>query len=125
VNLTLQQGNCDNLQGIQDNSFDTYISNLCLMLTEDPEKMLQETHRVLKKGGKLALSVWGRPENSKIMTTVNEIMVEFGFPLPHVRTNFRFCKKEVVKNLLEKHGFVDIICFYVFTPYGFLTTESI
>jgi hypothetical protein len=30
--------------------------------------MLKEANRVLKKGGKAAFSVWGRPENSKFFS---------------------------------------------------------
>ena len=34
----------------EDNTFDSYISNLCLNLTENSEKMLKECHRVIKPG---------------------------------------------------------------------------
>ena len=42
--------------------FDCYVSNLCLMLVDDPNKMLLEAYRVLKPGSKACFTVWGRRE---------------------------------------------------------------
>jgi len=56
-------GNAEDLQ-YADNTFDYYISSLCLMIVAHPEKMLSEAYRVLKPGGKAAISIWGPKDMS-------------------------------------------------------------
>jgi len=43
--------------------FDSYVSNLSLMLVSDPIKQIQECYRVLKHNSRACYSVWGRPAN--------------------------------------------------------------
>ena len=51
--------------------FDCYVSNLCLMLIDDPNKMILEAYRVLKPGSKACFTVWGRRERSLLFTLAN------------------------------------------------------
>jgi len=46
-----------------DNSFDIYLSSLCLQIVANPSKMMQEAYRVLKPGGVAGFSIWG-PRNT-------------------------------------------------------------
>ena len=44
----------------QDNTFDSYISNLSLHIVTEPKNQIAEAYRVLKTGGAACFTVWGR-----------------------------------------------------------------
>ena len=44
----------------EDVAFDAYVSNLSLMITQEPERQIVEAYRVLKPGSKACFSIWGR-----------------------------------------------------------------
>lgn len=50
-----------------DESFDRVLCRFGVMLFEDPQQGLNEIHRVLKPGGRYALSVWSTPETMPTM----------------------------------------------------------
>lgn len=64
--------------------------------------MLKEAHRVLKVGGRIGCSVWGRPENSPLMTLMPKVM---NTPLSK---NFHLGEREKLIAMLEENGFGDI-----------------
>ena len=55
-----------------DKWFNAYVSNLCLMLIDDPCKQINEAYRVLKPGSKACFTVWGRRENTLLFTTAGQ-----------------------------------------------------
>ena len=59
--VTLKQMDACNLE-FQDGTVDIVISNMVLMLVEQPELMIKESFRVLKSNSMAAFSVWGRQE---------------------------------------------------------------
>lgn len=60
INTTVHQGNSEDIRSIiPDEVADKYISSLCLQIVNNPDNMINESIRVLKKGGKAAFSVWG------------------------------------------------------------------
>jgi len=63
-NITLRLGDNEDLSFVNDEEFEIYLANMSLHLVANPEKMLKEAYRILKKGGKIGVSVWGRRENS-------------------------------------------------------------
>ena len=87
-NTFLRLLNNESLVGLENQSFDIVFSNLSLQLVENPEKMLNEAYRVLRKGGKAGFTVWGRKENSKFFTTVPFVLRRNGVQLPNERSNF-------------------------------------
>jgi SAM-dependent methyltransferase len=50
--------------GCQSASYDAIAARMLLMLVPDPKEALTEWHRVLRPGGRLAVAVWGPPENN-------------------------------------------------------------
>lgn len=67
-----------------DGYFDRYYSNLCLHYAENPDLVIQEASRVLKasdengeNGGIAGFTVWGRKQDSPVMTIVPEILEGF------------------------------------------------
>ena len=80
-------GSVENLP-FQDEQFDTYISSLCIMLCNDKDKAINEMFRVLKKGGKAAIAIWGKKELTNVGFGVvldifqkHGVVWEGGFPM--------------------------------------------
>ena len=57
INISVENG--DDLINYNENTFDRYLSSLCLMLTGNPSDMINESYRVLKPNGISAWSIWG------------------------------------------------------------------
>eukprot|EP01083_Nonionella_stella_P006008 17378_1 len=57
IDISVQ--NAEDLSQHKSNTFDGFISSLCLMLTAHPLNMLKEAYRVLKPNGISAFSIWG------------------------------------------------------------------
>lgn len=88
------EASAEDLSMIPDGSVDCYIAPLILHLVENPDKMLKEIRRVLKKGGVFGCSVWGKKENSPFFTLMSDRYKEFGIETPNVRSNFHLGDKE-------------------------------
>lgn len=61
-----------------DDSVDGVLCQSGYMLLADPAAALSETRRVLRSGGRLALSVWGAPERNPWASIGGRILVERG-----------------------------------------------
>lgn len=96
----------------EDNSFDRVMAGMNLNLVPNPEIMLSEMHRVCEDGGKIAVSVWGRPHCSFALTCFNQACGLLGLPVPEVRSNFYLGEMEVLKDLVRKTGFKRIMAWY-------------
>ncbi|KRX06269.1 hypothetical protein PPERSA_06240 [Pseudocohnilembus persalinus] len=124
INVKLEKENSENLT-YPDQSFDTYISSLCLQLTSDPIKMLKEAYRVLQKGGRAAFSVWGDYEKSTFFTTIAKVLKKY----PNVqkstqRSNFHLNDKQKLIKMAEDAGFTNILTFNLFNPMHFFRNEK-
>jgi SAM-dependent methyltransferase len=78
------------------------------MLTADPAMALAETRRVLRPGGRLALSVWGAPERNPWASIGAMILVERGHmpaPRPGAPGVFSLADETRTRNLLNAAGF--------------------
>lgn len=58
----------ENLSDFGDAEFDLYISNLSLMIVNNPEKMLEEAYRVLKPNSMAIFTIWGSENLCSLMT---------------------------------------------------------
>lgn len=65
---------------LDDGSVDGIICRWGFMLMQEPAAALKECRRVLKDGGRLALSVWGGPEKNPWVTVPGMTMVQLGYP---------------------------------------------
>ena len=94
------------LSGFEDESFDVYVGNLFFNLVPDEHKTLEEAKRVLKKGGKIGISVLGKRENCTFFTLWQDIIKKYEKPddTP-VRSSFHLGDKEKLVNLFKEHGF--------------------
>ncbi len=81
------------------------------MLMADPAAALAETRRVLRPGGRLALSVWGAPERNPWASVAGRFLVERGHmppPEPGTPGIFAMASEQRTRALLEGAGFTAV-----------------
>jgi SAM-dependent methyltransferase len=81
------------------------------MLMADTAAALSETRRVLRPGGRLALSVWGAPERNPWAAIAGRFLVERGHmppPQPGAPGTFSMGTEERTRELLEGSGFTAV-----------------
>jgi SAM-dependent methyltransferase len=81
------------------------------MLMADQAAALAQTRRVLRPGGRLALSVWGAPERNPWASIAGRILVERGHlppPEPGAPGIFSMASEDRTRALLEGAGFATV-----------------
>ena len=92
-------------------SFDGVLCQSTSMLVADPAAALAETRRVLRPGGRLALSVWGAPGNNPWASVGGMVLVERGhmaLPQPGAPGVFSMGSEERTRELLDVAGFSSV-----------------
>jgi ubiquinone/menaquinone biosynthesis C-methylase UbiE len=103
-------------------SVDGVLCQSTYMLVADPAAALAETRRVLRPGGRLALSVWGAPERNPWASIGGMILVERGHmppPEPEAPGVFSMASAERTRALLERAGFSSVRTAEVPVRFGF------
>jgi SAM-dependent methyltransferase len=96
---------------LEDDSVDGVLCQSGYMLMADVEGALAETRRVLRPGRRLAMSVWGAPEENPWASIGARILIERGHmppPEPGAPGVFSMAAEERVGTLLAGAGFEEI-----------------
>ncbi len=94
---------------LADERFDRVLAGLALFMFPHPERALREIHRVLRPGGRLALSVWGTREEVPLIGRAQDCIARL-LPPPRIArpSVFRFGKPATLAALLTDAGYRDI-----------------
>ena len=82
IEHSFKNGNAEDLKEVANDSVDAYIASLVIHLTPDPNKLLQEALRVLKKGGRIGFTVLGKSQNSSIFDIALSAIRSNGIDIP-------------------------------------------
>lgn len=109
--LDFQFGDAEDLPFAED-IFDVVLINFGVLHFPDPDKALAEACRVLKTGGRLALSNWAKSENSAIEIAMKAIAEEGSLKvgLPAGTPLYRFADHDECRAVLGGIGFENITC---------------
>jgi ubiquinone/menaquinone biosynthesis C-methylase UbiE len=89
-----------------DGEIDAYLCGLALHLVPEPELVLQEAFRVLKSGGKLGFSVFGKKSKSQFFNLFDSLMRREG--VMEYRSKFHMDDEAKVRLMLEESGFKNV-----------------
>lgn len=108
-------------------SVDGALCQSAYMLAADPAAALAETRRVLRPGGRLALSVWGAPERNPWASIGGMILIERGQmppPEPGAPGVFSMASEERTRALFDGAGFRSVRTAEVPVHFGFRSLED-
>jgi SAM-dependent methyltransferase len=94
-----------------DAEFDIVVSNLGVCHVPDQPRALAEARRVLRPGGKFAMTVWCGPATSPCFAVVYEAIKVHGHPdvsAPIGPDFHQFARREVATKLLSDAGFSNV-----------------
>jgi SAM-dependent methyltransferase len=105
-----QSGDANELP-FADNSFDAVVCGYGIMHVPDPEKAMQEMLRVLRPGGRAALSVWDNETPVSGLGLVYQAAQDYAnlnVPLPHGPNIFQFSTPGRMRDALSGMGFASV-----------------
>lgn len=105
----VRQASAEDL-GLPDASFDAVVAGFLLNHLARPEVGVAELVRVLAPGGRLALTVWDRPEANRAMGLLGEVVTAMGIRgvVPPGPDSVLFADEERFAALLTGAGLVDV-----------------
>jgi len=108
--VTFREGDAEALP-FEAASFDAVVMNFGLLHLARPDQAIAEAHRVLRPGGRYALTVWATPDQAVGFGMVLQAVREHGNPdvlLPEGPPFFRFSAADEFRATLERAGFSGV-----------------
>jgi SAM-dependent methyltransferase len=105
-----EEGDAQDLQ-FDDGEFDAVVSNFGICHVPDQPRAFCEARRVLKPGGRFALSVWCGPDVSPSFQAIYEAVKAHGHPdvsAPPGPDFHQFANPDIAQGLFAEAGFADI-----------------
>jgi ubiquinone/menaquinone biosynthesis C-methylase UbiE len=95
----------------EDNSFDAISCRFGFMFFPDMNLAASELHRVLKPGGRIAVALWGKPEDNFWVTAFQSVVMK-NLDLPHPPADapgiFRCAEPQVMQDVFASAAFNNI-----------------
>ena len=91
-------------------SIDVVLCRWGYMLMDDPENALQETRRILRPGGRVALAAWAGAEHNLWSSLPIDLLLERGLAEPVAPGSggqFAWAEEGIIVSRLENAGFVE------------------
>ncbi len=110
-----------------DGSYDVVLCREGLMLVPDPARAASEIARVLRPGGRVALSVWGpREQNPWLGVIFDAVTAQLGIPMPPAGLPGPFSLQDrgLLAGLLSDAGLDHVEVQEVTTPYEARSVEE-
>jgi len=109
--LELIEGDAEALP-FEAGSFEAVVGGFVLNHLPRPERAVAEAARVVSPGGRLAFSVWDRPERARVMGIMSEAIDRAGLDrsegVPPGPDGFRFADEDAFAALLGNAGLGDV-----------------
>ncbi|MCI4360437.1 MAG: methyltransferase domain-containing protein [Thermoplasmata archaeon] len=106
ANATFRTMDCGRLD-FADSTFDVVVSCFGFQIFVDPDRVATEAHRVLRPGGRIAVSIWGPGERTPVIDAIIAPMLEHAEPDEdgYLPTPYEMGGPGEMAGLLRKAGF--------------------
>lgn len=126
--VTFSVGDAEALE-FTDQSFDAVVGNFVMLHLERPQRAAAEFSRVLAPGGKLALTVWGMPNEARFLGVILDALEQVGASapasIPAGPPYFRFSEEAAFRSILEDHLMTDIEIKTISFVQNFLSADAL
>ena len=105
-----RQGDAQDLP-YAENTFDAVVCGYGIIHLPEPDRALVEMRRVLRPGGRVAISIWERPSPNNgygVLMGAIKAHGRLDVPLPHGPDFFQFGDLDNMKGALAQTGFIDV-----------------